>query len=334
MKPNKVAVFQILLILIALPFFLVLEMMFFYYFPEPLNLLLGNFIVSVLFGYLSWFAIPKYLQSNKWSLIALFVVFGMFIPVLGVFGIGVAIIASHWLKVRVSQTEIKTMHITEYSKVKTAENSGIDLSDTENIIYNEKIPIAVRLKELSKLNIAHSSTSNIVNREMLYAKNDELRLYAFGVLDSQETLINSGISKTLLILEKTNSQIHKAKLEKHLAFLYWLFIDLRLAQKDLFDFILNTTLTYALSAVKILEDDASLWVLLGRIYTLQNDRVKSFDALNRATRLKAADDSVFPYLLEWSFRKRNFGELRGYLEMSNILQNIPMMNEIAEFWCK
>lgn len=308
----------------------------FYYVSGTIILLLINLSIAILFSCSLIIFIPKNLKRLKWQLIILFIGICAFIPLLGFLVIGVTMIVINWFQEALVVSHIRIMPSVEYKEIGVMSNRNIEPpSDVWAATHNKNLSAPDRLKVLSKLNLNKSRTLNTINWNMIREENDELRLYGFKAIDFQETKINNEIYRVLLKSKLTTEPLDKAKLEKHLAFLYWLFTDLHLlARKDVFSFTINSALDYALLALKTLPEDISLWTLLGSIYTLQNNKAKALDALNRATRLGAADSDVFLYLAVWSFKKRNFEELRSYLAMSNVVQNVPAINRIINFWQK
>ena len=314
----------------------IFALVIFYNLSGTASLLLINLGIAILFSRLLIIFTPEKLKGLKWQLLVLFIGNCAFIPLLGFLVVGVAMIVINWFQDTLIVTHIRIVPPVEYKEISVMSHRNIEPpSDIWNAVHNKNLSTPDRLKVLSKLNINKSRIINTINWNIAHEENDELRLYGFKVIDFQETKINNEIYRTLLKLKSTTVPLYKAKLEKHLAFLYWLFTDLHLlAHKDVFSFAINSALNYALLAIKTLPEDINLWVLLGSIYTLQDDRAKAFDALNRATRLGVADSNTYLYLSALSFKKRNFEELRGYLAMSGVLQNTPSTNKIINFWQK
>jgi len=328
--------FKMLLIELAILTLIALEWELIFHLQWSLpKLLLTNCCVATVFGIIFVFLLPNHLQKNLVSLAALFVVVGIFVPALGILAVGVGTLFAYGANLpNLNVKAIKTWPPSEFAILTTNIADRNLPGEIWDIVHGKAAPISERLKTLALLNISKSDAINMLNRGMLYQQSDELRLYAFSLLDNQETDINHEISKTLPLLEQAKSPLFKARVEKHLAFLYWLLVDFKLVEKDLLEFTLNRSLNYATSALKTMNDHASLWLLLGRIYTMKNDRPRALDALNHAMRLNASDRNLLPYLAEWSFKKRNFEELRRYFVTSTIIQNLPVMSEIVAFWNK
>jgi len=202
-------------------------------------------------------------------------------------------------------------------------------------LLNKARPTSDRAKALFRMgegNLAH------VNRFMfkLFAdKSDEIRLLAFNILEQQESSITEDINKLLEILKTPDIKAEtRAKIEKNLAMLYWEFIYKRLLLRELQPAILQKAEQYALSALKVMDNDATLWGLLGKIY----ERLKKYDlaaeAFAKTAEFNIPPSQVLPYLAEIEFHVRHYGAVQKYLNESETLSDVALIAPVKRFWSK
>jgi len=279
-----------------------------------------------------WHILPPIYQQPKRLIILSFFGFSVFIPVLGILLLIVGLILLYWMEKQKKQVAIKTTQQPIYDREKITPPIRFGEGGALIRAQSDDVPIFDRLRSLTAINVTASPCVNIINRNMLQSGADELRLYAFSLLEKQETSINNQINEALQELKKAKSKTEKASAEKRLALLYWELVYLDLVQNDLLEATLEKAIHYANLAVEQLPNDADLWVLLGKIYLYKKDNEKAKEALNRARELNAPYSKTLPYLAELSFNECNFEELRNYFNMSETLKDIPKLAPIVDFW--
>ena len=281
-------------------------------------------------------AIPKLLTTqNHLILLLFFTLAASFVPLLGTFMLGVFAIALNWFYRETEGDIAHSIEMPRFIREKTFQPKFIiDERKIRETLTSKHQNITEKINALMAINLEASSQANLINRALLSKTSDEVRLLAFSLLAKQENEINEQINYLLNALKTIPNKIDDSKVYKHLALLYWNLIDLNLVQKDLLDFTIDKSLMYAHKALEKLQEDNTLWVLIGRAYILKNDVTKAYDALNRATRLHASDRKILPYLAELSFKNKNYEEMKSYLFMDDCLRNNPALFPIINFWKK
>lgn len=200
-------------------------------------------------------------------------------------------------------------------------------------LLDQKAPPENRTNALFKMAKLPLSQMNSMLYELLPDSSDELRLLAFNILDEQEGRMSQTISQLQTeLLNDTNSETIKARLQKNLAQLYWDLVYQRLIIVELEKSMLEKAQSYAKNAAKVLTEDGTLWSLLGRIYSRLNQYQHAKQAFNKARALKAPAAKVIPYLAEIHFKNLDFIEVAKDLSSTPELQDITLMAEVKHFW--
>lgn len=201
-------------------------------------------------------------------------------------------------------------------------------------LLDKSAPTSERATALFVIGEGNMAQVNYLMYQLLPNKSDEIRLLAFNILEQQESSITEDINKLLSMLDTPGIREEtKAKLEKNLAMLYWQFIYRKLVLRELEVSMLRKAEKYALSAVKVLSSDATLWALLGKIY----ERLKEYDLASqffeKTLEFNIPPSQVLPYLAEIQYAVRNFGAVRKYLSESDTLSDITLIAPVKRFWC-
>lgn len=173
--------------------------------------------------------------------------------------------------------------------------------------------------------------ANVLLREALPDRNEDVRLLAFGLLEYQEKDLNQQISKSLHQLDTETDTTSRAHLQKRIAQLYWELIEREL-NLDLEDLILSHALSHAKQALEVLTDDELLWVLLGKVYHRLKKSKLSKQAFMEAEELGVSMAHFIPYLAENVYYQRDFKKLRALLAKSPTLSDLPAIGPITKFW--
>ena len=177
---------------------------------------------------------------------------------------------------------------------------------------------------------------NPIMYNLLSDETDEIRLLAFSILEQQESFITEDINKVLKLFEteamEASSEI-RAKLEKSLAMLYWELAYRYLIFRELEVSILKKAQIYALSAQHVLSDDATLGVLLGKIYTRLENYELAEEAFDKTIYFNIPPSQVLPYLAGIKFKVRDYVGVKQYLDSETLL-DVPLIAPVKQFWDK
>jgi hypothetical protein len=294
--------------------------------------LLLHALASLLLAVASWHFLSGNYRQPRWLITLLFFNFAFFIPVLGLPGIFVAIlIAGYRRRTKVHQP-FTNLVMPEF--VLSLRESEIRFSQggIKSRLAHSAIPTQQRLQSLLALQGIPARVSSPLLQDMLGDASDDIRLVAYGLLDSREKKITAQIHRELVNLRTAESRELRLVGLRHLAELYWEMIYAGLAQGDLRIHALNQALYYADSALKLANQDTGLLFLKGRILL----ESKSYDEARLILELAMShglpESRALPYIVEIAFNRRDFATVQTLLARLSVYQLTPIMKNAIQFW--
>jgi tetratricopeptide (TPR) repeat protein len=294
--------------------------------------LLINVCISVVIAILLWRFLPKKFQQPKWPIIFWFFFISVCLPIVGWLFLIVVTILSYWFEREVPKKIIKKVFAPKFRREKISASTGLGEGGAWMHWQHRDMSDARHLRAMFAVNVAQAATANIVNLEMLQAGSDQLRLYAFGLINKQSKKLDQYISELKQELEKGDVLVDKTKVKKSLAFLYWEMVFAKLVQDDLLAYSINEAVKYATEALKEIPNDVGLWILLGRIYFYQKEFAKAKAAFEKVDKSHVFYVKVVPYLAELSFKERDYAKVREYLGLYEVFMRIPKLHGVVKFW--
>jgi hypothetical protein len=297
-------------------------------------LLLLHIIISFILSYIYGSYLKERFRDKKQNIVFFLFIFNISLPVIGYFATG--IITYYLLKVQHEQhlknVEFLDLNLFETNFVQVHRHFGEGLIQT--ILLNEYVPTEKKIMALVAISENVSKHNINIVKMGLTTHDDEVRLYAFSILDSLEKDINSNISHNLSEYKnsKDGSQ-EQALFAKELALLYWELIYYKLSEDTLLDYLLQEVKHYALIAQQLLKEDAKVSFLLGRVYMKEKKYDKALHKFILTTKL---DEKMLPftapYMCELYFIKRNFTPVKAIMNSTKNLELNTTLYPIVEQW--
>lgn len=291
-----------------------------------------NGCASAIIAILLWHCLPKKFQQPKWSIILWFFSISMCMPIAGILFVIIATILSYWFERKTPEKVIQAVFAPVFMREKISTPTAFGESGAWVRLHSGSVTSIDKMQAMFAANAAQVTRMNNLNLDMLRADDDQLRLYAFGLINKQSKKIDQQISKLKQQLDENHAAIDRAKVNKSLAFLYWEMVFAKLVQDDLLIYSLNKAIQYSFASLKQIPDDMGLWVLLGRIYFYQKEYSKAKEAFEKAEKLRAPYEKILPYLAELSFMERDFVKVRKYLSLCDTLMYVPKLHDVVKFW--
>jgi tetratricopeptide (TPR) repeat protein len=192
-------------------------------------------------------------------------------------------------------------------------------------------PTEARLRALLAVQSMPARMANPLIREMLVDPSEDLRLIAYGILDTREKAIHARIHAATQRLEAAGAA-GRATLHKRLAELYCELVYQRLVHGDLREHATAQARAHVERALAIDPRDPALHALVGQIALSAGEYRSAQLALARALDLGLAESRVLPYLAEAAFRLRRFDEVRAVARRLASLPNTPPIEHIVQYW--
>lgn len=224
-----------------------------------------------------------------------------------------------------------------------------------NLMSNPYSAKSKKLKALSSLATSTSPANLRIVKQTLSSTDDEIRMFGYAIINKTEKGLNTKINSHLKSYNESNSNNAKdaesmAQSATELAFLYWEMIYTELSHESLRDSFLNEVIFYIGIAKKyyVLELQNSetkngeknfnavlvrLYVLMGRVYTMQKKYEKALTEFTVAQELSSDDASfILPYLAEIYFLTGNYKVVNSIIKQASDLGMNATLYSIVQQW--
>ncbi|ACR31556.1 polysaccharide transport system component transmembrane protein ragE [Burkholderia glumae BGR1] len=206
-------------------------------------------------------------------------------------------------------------------------------------LRNAEASVDFRMTALLAMQSLPVRTVSPILQEMLADPLDDIRLLAYGSLESKEKALTQRITAERAALEALQAPgagarpaEERARANKVLAELYGELIYQQLVTGDVYDNAIAQADRFAEAALALMPDDAALWRLRGRLALLRRDLDAADALLQRAIDSGFPRDRLLPYLAESAYWRRDFARvasLLGAMEASGVP---PALRAALEFW--
>jgi tetratricopeptide (TPR) repeat protein len=293
-----------------------------------------NAVILSIFYLLIWWMMPVRIRQGERAFFWAGWLLATMLPVLGIALIAFAAIALHWYKEDDPERHLQTVSAVEFVQEKDYGNTFFGEGGAWARANTAEMKTVDRIKSISAMNIHYNQFSNRVNRTMSQDSDDEVRLYAFSLVDKQETRLNALIIEYRKILE--NAKLHNihAQAKAQLAQVYWDMCYLDLSQDSVRDYMMTSAEHYANEALVANPSDSSVLVLLARIALAKGQEKRARERFEQAIALGTPASQVMPYLAELAFRSRQLAEVRRYLNYDDSLKYVMNLAPVVDFWLR
>lgn len=197
----------------------------------------------------------------------------------------------------------------------------------------EEVPAHIRMQSLLTLQAVPNRVSNPILEDLLGDSTDDIRLVAFGMLDSEEKKLSIHIQREQAALADSQTPEQKYACYRHLAELHWELVYASLAQGALRRHMLQQALAFIAAALALnVEPNAGIYFLKGRVLLAQNEPDGAEAAIHKALALGQSKTSALPYLAEMAFMRRDFQRVRSLMGELAQLNLASKTRAIEDFW--
>lgn len=195
------------------------------------------------------------------------------------------------------------------------------------------VPGDIRMRALLTLQAVPGRVANPILEGLLGDETDDVRLLAFGMLDSEEKRISRSIQRERSQLETKLSTEQRYDCLRHLAELHWEMVYACLAQGELRRHILRQAREYLESALATgLPPSPGLMLLQGRILLAQHELDTAEDVFQRALAQGLPPVLGLPYLAEIAFDRRQFQRVHDMLTPLAELTTAARTTAVVNLW--
>ncbi len=277
--------------------------------------------------------IPRRFQKSDLYVFLFFMVWSVFIPVFGIIILIIGVYLLRYYARHYTQVEVVTSIQKQYGSEKFAKLSPYGAGWAYTRIFNESFSKEDRERALYAINKLRTQQVNDVNRALLDDDTYEIRLYAFNILNKEQTFITNAIKKYLDIRETVTNSSELAQVNKSLAYLYWEYFLLNSNLGELADEILKKAYVCVTNAVEFFTNDSNLWMLLAKIFKASNQDDKYRKTLEAISGFEYVPVEAYLNLAELSYEEHNYDLVRTYLGNKSSSYDISTNAFLIKFWC-
>ncbi len=195
--------------------------------------------------------------------------------------------------------------------------------------HSKKISSDAKIKSLRILYDSNAQGNIAKIKNFLADSSDETRLYAFALIASFEKKLNTQINELQSKIKRTKDSNEKKRYYYELAYTYWQFIFHGVASDKLAGFYtkkIENTLKY-------IDNQPNAFILLGKINIFNKKYDEAKDNFQKAIELGVPKETLYPFLAEIQFAKKQYNSVSKYL--SNDLFHIDIrLKPVAKMWTK
>lgn len=294
--------------------------------------LLQHLAASVLMAAAGWYFMAEKFRQPRWPVTLLLFNLAFFIPVLGLPGVFVAILIGGFRRRTRIEQPFTNLVLPEFVLSLREPEIRFSQGGIKSRLAHSAIPTQQRLQSLLALQGIPARVSSPLLQNMLGDSSDDIRLVAYGLLDSREKKITAQIHRELVNLRNAESRELQLMGLRRLAELYWEMIYAGLAQGDLRIHALNQALHYAESALKLDKSDTGLLFLKGRILLESKRYEEARLILVQAIEHGLPESRALPYIVEIAFNRRDYAAVQDMLWHLSVQQVTPIMKNAIQFW--
>lgn len=275
--------------------------------------------------------LPLKLREGRWWMRLLLFDFCFFIPVVGLISLlGVMLVATYWPRKKRPATA-ETVSLPEFTLLNDQEGTRMSQGAIRARLSRQALPVAMRLQSLLALQHMPSRVASPVLLDVLGDSTDDVRLVAFGMLDSKEKDITSRIHEELKQLERRGNGHGRLRTVRHLAELYWELVYSGLVRGDVRDHALGQARHFVDEALALAPENTGLLLLQARILDAQGEFERAEQILSLAVLYGLPKARALPYLAEIAFERHDIDRVKQLMdELAS--SHIPKLQHAIAFW--
>ena len=290
-------------------------------------------LASAVLALVTLTVMPPQWREPRRPVLALLFCFAFFIPLFGAIGMLLAVLLTLLLPRRWQYKDFGEVERIEYMPLNSESDTQLRISSLRTALLDPDAPSDLRLRSLVAMQTLPMRTVGPLLRKLLRDPSDDLRLLAYGMLDSAEKSLNTLIASEQRNLEKNPERLLRLNSLRHLAELHWELVYTGLVQGDVRDHAIAGALGYLRDALRLAAADPGLWLLRARLLQAAGDLAEADEALSIAVSCGLEEVRALPYLAEIAYSRRSFALVKDYLGLIPTGKVTPVMAPVVRYWC-
>lgn len=268
-------------------------------------------------------------KSQYWTALYVFV-FNLVMPLVGVMSVAMAYAIARKYPAAELKDIFEYVPEPSFSIHRDKEGNGFRGGQVRAHLINKFTPASQKMAALLSIKETPTHVSKEILQQLLADLNDDVRLLAYGILDSKE----KEIMQRIITLQEKFPQIQYERCERQLhhqlAELYWELIYQNLVQGDVRIYCANQVRQHAGQAL-VKGSDESLWFLLARLELGAGQIDAAAYYLSQARQCGFPVNRLLPYLAELHFLQKRYDDLRIDLIQASF-SGIPGILPVLNYW--
>lgn len=275
---------------------------------------------------------PKHLRRQRWGTLIMLFNFAFIAPLVGPACIVLITRSSlRHAQQQSHQAQPASVALPEYD-VQASDHVRSSQGSIRSRLGSQ-VPGPIRMQALLTLQAVPGRVANPILEDLLGDETDDVRLLAFGMLDSKEKHISRDIQRERAQLDTELTAEQRFDCLRHLAGLHWEMIYACLAQGELRRHILRQARDYLEAALALgIPPSPGMLLLQGRILLAQQEVDAAEEVLSRAQAQGLPPASVIPYLAEIDFLRRRFDRVHDRLAQLAPLNTTAGTTAVVNLW--
>ncbi len=219
--------------------------------------------------------------------------------------------------------------------------TGFRVSGLRSFLGNAEASLQSRLGGMVALQYVSGKVASPLLRDLLSDSSEDIRLLAYGMLDTQEKRINRLIHQASQeyaaareqLADQTASPALLRAAEK-LSDLYWELVYQELAQGDLRRYAIAESLRYCDMVLAEAPDNAALNLRRGRLLHESGESTAAEAAYQQARALGLPATRILPYLAELRFEAGDYLAVRRLIAELGQWGALPRLRPIINYWTR
>ncbi len=300
--------------------------------------LVTHAVASVLLALFTLPVLAAQQTRPRLPMIGLMAVCSYVVPVVGFLGVLIGTLVLRFYRASHHEDEFGSLQLPEFDLHQRMQ-SGFRQTGLRAVLSNSEVPTRSRMRAMVALQHISGRISSPLLRNVLNDASEDLRLLAYGMLDSLERNISRSIDKELDTLQKareiegqdTLGPVGIQAAEK-LSALYWELVYQNLAQGDMRDHAIRESLRYCEMVLAQHPNLAQHTMRRGVLLHACGRLREAADAYALAQQQGLPASRVLPYLAELSFEQRDFDKTRQLMQQLDGWSSLPKLRPVIDYW--
>ena len=274
----------------------------------------------------------------RWAVLTLTAAFSFAVPVAGFVGIMLAILVLYIYRAPVRPDDFDSLQLPEFDLHQRMQGS-FRQAGLRSFLGNPQAPAQARMSAMVALQFVSGRVASPLLRTVLSDPSEDLRLLAYGMLDTLEKRVNRAIDAELLALQAAQADegvgtpgAQTLEAAQRLSDLYWELVYQQLVQGDLRAYAIDESLRYCDLVLQHRPQHPQLTLRRGRLLHEQGNLDGATQAYAQARALGLPATRVLPYQAEAAFAQRHFDEAQQRMHELDQWDALPRLRPVINYW--